>query len=215
MAYLVRAEPLSQGFRSAHDVRRADPVSDLPLISATLARAFQDDPVMSWLLPDARQRAARLPGFWMHALGGLHGRHGSFFTTAAFTGAAVWDPPGHWKVEILQMIRFAPAFVRIFRIHCLRGLALLNAVERYHPREPHYYLFAIGTDPAHQGRGIGASLLAPVLAKCDGERMPAYLESSNERNVPFYQRNGFRVMREISVPDGPKITLMRRPAGGG
>lgn len=169
---------------------------------------------MSWLLPDARQRAARLPGFWVHALGGLHGKHGSFFTTSTFAGAAVWDPPGRWKVGISQMIRFAPAFVRIFRTHCLRGLALLNAVERYHPREPHYYLFALGTDPVHQGRGVGAALLTPVLTRCDAERMPAYLESSNERNVPFYQRSGFRVMRQVLVPDGPKITLMRRPAQG-
>ena len=126
----------------------------------------------------------------------------------------MWDPPGRWKVSISQMIRFAPAFVRIFRSNCLRGLALLNAVERHHPREQHYYLVAIGTDPVHQGRGVGAALLAPVLTRCDAERMPAYLESSNERNVPFYQRSGFRVMREVRVPDGPKITLMRRPARG-
>jgi GNAT superfamily N-acetyltransferase len=212
MACFVQAEPTL--LRSAHEVCGADPIADLQPISTTLARAFQDDPVMTWLLPDADQRAAHLPGFWTHALGGLHGKHGSFFTTPTFAGAAVWDPPGRWKVGVLQMIRFAPAFVRIFRMRCLRGLALLNAVERHHPREPHYYLFALGTDPVHQGRGIGAALLAPTLAKCDAERIPAYLESSNKRNVPFYQRSGFRVMQEILVPDGPTITLMRRPARG-
>ncbi|HME71784.1 MAG TPA: GNAT family N-acetyltransferase [Myxococcota bacterium] len=200
--------------RAEHDVRGAHPVADLQPISATLARAFQDDPVMAWLLPDPEQRAARLPAFWTYALGGLHGKHGSFFTTPTFAGAAVWDPPGHWKVGILQMIRFGPAFVRIFRRRCLRGLALLNAVEQHHPREPHYYLFALGTDPVHQGQGVGTALLAPVLATCDMERLPAYLESSNERNVPFYQRSGFRVMREVLVPGAPKITLMRRPARG-
>jgi ribosomal protein S18 acetylase RimI-like enzyme len=169
---------------------------------------------MSWLLPDPRQRAERLPDFWRHALRDLHGTHASFFTTPSFAGAAVWDPPGYWKVSILQMIRFGPAFIKIFRTRCLRGLALLNAVERHHPREPHYYLFALGTDPAFQGRGIGAALLAPILAKSDVERLPAYLESSNKRNVPFYQRNGFRVLQEIVVPDGPTITLMRRPPRG-
>jgi len=167
---------------------------------------------MSWLLPEPDQRAARLPDFWVHELGGLHGKHSSFFTTSTIAGVAVWDPPGRWKVGIGQMIRFGPAFIRVFRSRCLRGLALLNAVEHYHPREPHYYLFALGTDPLHQGRGIGTSLLAPVLATCDRERLPAYLESSNQRNVPFYQRSGFQVTREIFVPDGPKITLMRRPA---
>jgi len=99
-------------------------------------------------------------------------------------------------------------------LELLARLALLNAVERHHPREQHYYLVAIGTDPVHQGRGVGAALLAPVLTRCDAERMPAYLESSNERNVPFFTRSGFRVMHRVRVPDGPKITLMRRPARG-
>jgi len=212
MACLVRAEHITS--RAAHDVRRAHPVADLQAMSATLARAFQEDPVMSWLLPDARQRAARLLDFWRHALGGLHGRYASFFTTSSLSGVAVWDPPGRWKVSLWQMIRFGPAFVRVFRTNCLRSLALLNSVERHHPREPHYYLFAIGTEPVHQGCGVGTALLAPMLATCDAEGMPAYLESSNLRNVPFYQRSGFQVMREIRVPEGPAITLMRRPAGG-
>ncbi|HKE13180.1 MAG TPA: GNAT family N-acetyltransferase [Myxococcota bacterium] len=212
MACLVQAEPIPP--RSAHTVRSAHLVADLAPISATLARAFQDDPVMSWLLPEPRQRAERLPQFWTHALGGLHRKHSFLFTTPAFAGAAVWDPPGHWKVGFLEMVRFGPAFVRIFRSRCLRGLTLLHAVERKHPREPHYYLFALGTDPAFQSRGVGTALLAPTLAKCDEERLPAYLESSNKRNVPFYQRSGFQVIQEILVPDGPTITLMRRPARG-
>jgi GNAT superfamily N-acetyltransferase len=212
MACLVQAEP--SPLRSTHEVRSAAPSSDLAPISATLARAFQEDPVMSWLLPDPRQRAERLPAFWRHALGDLHGTHASFFTTPSFSGAAVWDPPGHWKVSFLQMMRSGPAFIRIFRARCLRGLTLLNTVERHHPREPHYYLFALGTDPAFQGQGIGAALLAPTLAKSDREGLPAYLESSNKRNVPFYQRCGFRVLQEIVVPNGPTITLMRRPVRG-
>jgi ribosomal protein S18 acetylase RimI-like enzyme len=40
---------------------------------------------------------------------------------------------------------------------------------------------------------------------------PAYAESSNQRNVPLYQRFGFEVIQEISLPDGgPTLWTMRR-----
>ena len=95
------------------------------------------------------------------------------------------------------------------RCACCR---LLGAVERAHLREPHYYLFAIGTDPAQQGRGVGAALMAPMLARCDAERMPAYLESSNPANLTFYRRHGFDATGELRFGDDAVVTPMRRAA---
>ena len=60
---------------------------------------------------------------------------------------------------------------------------------------------------------MGSASMRPVLEHCDTEGVPAYLESSKERNVPFYRRHGFEVVREVSLPDsGPKIwTMWREP----
>ena len=53
--------------------------------------------------------------------------------------------------------------------------------------------------------------MRPVLEECDRDGIPAYLESSKERNVPLYERNGFRVQRTVDVPSGgPRIWLMWR-----
>jgi GNAT superfamily N-acetyltransferase len=80
-----------------------------------------------------------------------------------------------------------------------------------HPVEPHWYLAAVGTMPEHQGSGAGAAILTPVLARCDAEGLPAYLESSNPRNVPFYHRLGFAETGTLSTPDGTAtMTLMWR-----
>ena len=93
-----------------------------------------------------------------------------------------------------------------------RGQYLSELMSREHLAEPHYYLHAIGAHLDHQGRGIGSALLKQGTAMCDKESMPAYLESSNERNNPLYERYGFNITKEIQLPEGPKLWLMTREA---
>ncbi|MFD0534677.1 GNAT family N-acetyltransferase [Actinomadura luteofluorescens] len=66
-----------------------------------------------------------------------------------------------------------------------------------------------------QGNGLGAALLRSRLDRCDTEGLPAYLESSKERNVPYYERFGFRVTRELPLPGKgcPPVWLMWRDPG--
>jgi GNAT superfamily N-acetyltransferase len=93
-------------------------------------------------------------------------------------------------------------------------IAGLEDIDRAHPSTPHYYLAILGTDPDAQGRGIGSALLQPTLETCDRDAIPAYLESSKERNVDFYARHGFRVTGELQMPDGPRVWPMWRDPGG-
>ena len=88
--------------------------------------------------------------------------------------------------------------------------AAVGEVEAWHPKEPHWYLFSIGTDPARQGEGLGSRLMDQVLPGCDADGRLAYLESSSPQNVPFYQRHGFEVTRVIQIGTSPTFTLMTR-----
>jgi ribosomal protein S18 acetylase RimI-like enzyme len=94
----------------------------------------------------------------------------------------------------------------------LRRLTALAEVDAHHPREPHWYLAVLGTDPAHQGRGFGSAVMEPVLARADEEGLGCYLESSKESNVAFYARHGFRVTQELDLAKGagPRLWLMWR-----
>ena len=95
------------------------------------------------------------------------------------------------------------------------ALQLVQMIEAKHPRQPHFYLGTIGTDPDHQGKGLGSAALSPVLERCDDEAIPAYLESSKEENLAFYHRHGFEVTGEVAVPDDAvRLWLMwREPRG--
>jgi hypothetical protein len=71
-------------------------------------------------------------------------------------------------------------------------------MEERHPDDrSHWYLFIPGTEQAAQGPGMGSALLAQMLAHVDADGMPAYLESSNERNLALYGRHGFEITGEV------------------
>lgn len=191
-------------------VRRYEP-GEQARLTAVMARAFDDDPIANWFAAQDAKRARRIHDFMEVALK-ITARHNEIYTTDGVQGGAYWAPPGKWKMGFLQQLGLTPSVVRtasLRRVPAVMGG--LNSIEKKHPHEPHWYLLALGVEPESQGRAIGTQLMAPILERCDREGTPAYLESSKERNVPLYERNGFRVTEEFQVPNGgPPIWLMWR-----
>ena len=180
--------------------------TDVDRIAASLALAFEDDPVMGFLFPQARSRVQRLTAFFRTGLLVQHLANATSYTDAECGAAALWAPPGRWRITPAQLLRGAPGLLRALGRRVPVAVRALHAVEHCHPHEPpHYYLAVLGTRPDQQGMGIGSSLLRPVLDRCDAEGLGAYLESSKQQNIPFYRRHGFAVTAEIRLPGGGPI----------
>jgi len=102
-------------------------------------------------------------------------------------------------------------------LRCLaRSLHLFGRIDALHNAAmsvPHWYLWALGVEPGMQRRGIGGAIIRPVLDRADQGGLPCYLETANDRNLPFYQRHGFEVGGEHRAhSDGMTIWTMIRPA---
>lgn len=179
-----------------------------------LALAFADDPAWAHLLPNDEARAERLLGFFTAEIGNLVPEYRQLWVTEDGSGAAVWAAPGRWRVPFSRTMRQGPRMASVFG----RRLALATwtqlRFERRHPRTHHWYLHYLGVEPRQQGRGIGGSLLAPVLERCDREGAPAHLEASTERNRALYERNGFSLTGTFDMPAGgpPLREMWREPA---
>jgi len=186
---------------------------DLGPTSITLARAFHDDPVKLFLAGGTSLPEARVAPFF-RAFQQIQMPHGHVYTTADRGAAAIWSPPGHWKIRFRTVLRHSPTFLELYRWRFLPNLKVLDTMEKAHPDAPHYYLEFIGTDPAHQGKGYGTALVQPMVDRADTEGVGMYLESSKESNVPFYARFGFEVTRTIdhgrASAAGPRMWLMWR-----
>ena len=181
-----------------------------------MARAFADDPVLSWLLrADARLEQARLRYFELAFA--LQQRHELVFCDASYRGAALWVPPDAWRMGFVSELRLLPSIVAMAGLsRVTRALRVLHTMESRHAQhaaEPHYYLFGVGVDPAHHGRGLGGALVSRGVVEADARGLAAYLECSNERNLTLYRRLGFEVLEEIGFGSGsPRMWLMRRDA---
>jgi GNAT superfamily N-acetyltransferase len=189
---------------------------DVDAAATTLATAFRHDPMIAWVAgeadDDVRFTRAR-DGFFRPAID-IARRCGHTYATPTCDGVAVWVPPDVELFTEADGPAFGAALVEHLGVDAAGRLGALGELVRaHHPHDrPHFYLFLVGT--AVQGTGLGGRLLAPVLDRCDADGLGAYLESSNPRNVPFYERHGFAVRWEARpVEDGPLLHGMWREPG--
>jgi ribosomal protein S18 acetylase RimI-like enzyme len=186
-------------------VRTATTVEE-PHAVDILVRAFRTDPCARWVWPDPEQYRAAFPEF-VRAFAGRAFEHESAFCVEGFLAAALWLPPGVEPDEDA----LAAVLERTIPEHDqAAAFALFDQMGRFHPGEPHWYLPLIGVDPIHQRKGYGSALMKYALARCDRERLPAYLESSNPENVSLYERHGFEVLGTIQVGSSPPVLPMLR-----
>lgn len=178
---------------------------DIRELSSTLARAFYDDPVMMWLLPKQQARTAKLRRLFATMTRHHHLARGGVEVACdgvAIGAAALWDPPNQWQETWRGQLMMSPTFIRVFGLRSAQGQAVQELMKRVHPEEPHWYLAVIGSDPTVRGKGFGQVLMESRLRRVDAEHAPAYLESTKQENIGYYQRYGFEVTGEIVLPDG-------------
>jgi GNAT superfamily N-acetyltransferase len=180
-----------------------------------LARAFFDDPLFTYVFPDDELRGRVLPQFM--AAGARMGHlFGEVYTGAeSVVGAAIWLPPnwGEFNDERTAAAGFPAVMKQMGEEANARFGVAMGEFGALHQRDmpaPHWYLMILGVDPPRQGIGIGGQLIQPVLARADSDGVACYLETLKARNVPFYQRHGFKVLVEGDLPDGPHYWTMRR-----
>jgi ribosomal protein S18 acetylase RimI-like enzyme len=188
--------------------------ADRATVVDALASAFSEDPLFTWLTgagPDRPLGPKMRIVFDAFLKLDLSRSDHLVFTDEGGTGAAIWKHPTKWRMPPADIVRALPAMLRALGTKTPRMIGALSAIEKVHPKEEHYYLEALGTQQDMQSKGVGSAVIRHMLDRCDAEGMPAYLESSNPRNVPFYARHGFESTGEIVVGKGaPTVTAMWR-----
>jgi len=173
--------------------------------SKMVARAFQDDPAIAHIIPDAFERKNK-----SHHMFGCFIRYGVLYgevyaTSPNLEGVAMWVPSEKAEITTWKMIRCGglSLYFKVGRKAVSRGLAYFDYAFKVHSRHApfrHWHLTLLGVDPEFQGRGYASALIKPMLARIDQDHLPCYLETNNEKNVPIYEHYGFKVVEEDTIP---------------
>jgi len=183
-----------------------------------LARSFESTPDYSHMFPDPHTRRAALRGFMRAPVRDSQAEGNCWVATDGSTmlGIAAWQAPGRYPWSLGRNLRALPALLSVLR-HAPRSLRDLlefgSTIDSHFPDTPLWYLQVIGVSPEAQGLGVGTILLDPALGRADLDRVPCYLETSNEQAVPFYLKAGFQIDRQgvELMHGGPTYWLMTRP----
>jgi ribosomal protein S18 acetylase RimI-like enzyme len=172
------------------------------------AEAFAQDPVNLWIFGNTRAlppvfrtlaRSIYLPRGICH----IHGDAGATMWSHSSASREL----GGW--ETLRLVW--ALMVKGEKGAAQRGLAAGEAMAREHPKDPHMYLFTIGTRKAARGQGLGKKLIRPMLDAADRASLPCYLENSNPANTGFYVSHGFERMKLFELgPGSPPMEAMWR-----
>ena len=191
----------------------------IPSAARVLANAFADAPRFRFLLPNDARLPAKLRWYW-----------GATIRASIITGAvvhvarresggdvgavAIWEPPEQGGRGALTLVRSGlwAAPIRLGLSAYLRRRALGRMLNALDPPQPCWYLDTIGVEPSEQRTGLGTALLDLMLKRIDEYALPSFLDTSAPDNLGYYERFGFRVTAESTLPNGiPLWGMTRQP----
>ena len=183
------------------------------------ARAYFDDPGISYFFPNPEKMKKNLHYIYDMPIK-LSIIYGEVYApTPNIEGIAGWQyHDGKFNTPVWGAIR-SGVFSIVFKASG-RKLRRLNRwttytmkVHKHHMNIPHWELVNLAVDPIHQGKGYASTLIRPMLARIDQEKLPCYLTTQNERNASMYQRYGFEVIEVVKIPktDFEEHVMIRTP----
>ena len=182
--------------------------ADIPTAVDTLARAFADYSYTRHVIAadDHEERIRRSQELWLTRIGIVYGR---VWVAGEGRAVAVWAVPGQDPSPALAEL--GPVFGELSGDRAAASAAADAAIAPYRPQEPGWFLGTVGTAPEAQGQGLGSAVLIPGIQEAERAGYPAFLETSSEANVRFYERLGFRATADVLLPgNGPRTWCMRR-----
>lgn len=126
---------------------------------------------------------------------------------------SIWFPPGMDHSQDLEIYPFdAQDFMSPDTMKKVKAVTeVIDALTRNLAKEPQWYLHLIAVSPQFFGYGYSSKLIRPILTKAENDGLPCSLITQNMGNVTKYQKFGFKIVKEVLVPDSfEKIYSMRK-----
>jgi GNAT superfamily N-acetyltransferase len=188
-------------------MKRAENI-DRNIIVDILVKSFRDNKSVNYIIKQDARKEQRLK-LLMEYSHDVCRLSGDVFITDDKSGCALIVKPDMKKTSlnsILLDVKFAIKCLGLFNI--TKAMNREAKIKSYHPNGLLYYLWFIGVDPAKQNQGIGSNLLKEVIREGQNDNRIICLETSTQKNIPWYQSFGFNIYQELDF--GYKLFCLKQ-----
>ena len=186
---------------------RAD-YQDKSLVVDLLSRSFDANKSVNYIIKQDSKRAQRLKSLMTYSFKVCY-HFGDVFLSDDKKGCALILFPDKKKITFKTILWDIQLFILSVGISDIKKVMDRESkIYKQYPEELMYYLWFIGVDPNEQNKGIGSKMLADVIIESTSINRPIYLETSNQKSIPWYEKFGFRIYNELDL--GYTLFLMKR-----
>jgi len=181
---------------------------DKEQVVRTLALCFDSNKSVNYIIPQDHRRQERITRLMEYSFDYCQ-LFGDVYLSPGSHACALIVYPHKVKTSLQSILLDLRLIIKCIGLSNVRKVLRREAIiKKLHPKGPFCYLWFIGTAPDVQRKGIGTALLKAFLDLCDQQNLPVYLETSVERNLPWYKKWGFAVYEERDL--GYRLYCMRR-----
>lgn len=168
---------------------------ELRYFARIAGRAYLNDPVHTYATKNPRRREQFVYHFMMER---LHTSNGEdwFFIDDENRGICVWRK-AHNEYGVLDFLKCPDwTYLYIHLPNLIRTLAAYSPLDVKVFDADTWIISPVFVDPAHQGKGIATALIRDSMAQLEPLGIRFGLEAQDDANVRFYEKLGFRTIRE-------------------
>jgi len=170
---------------------------DRDVVVKILSRAFEDNKSVNYIVRQDKFRRKRIKALMDYSFQVCH-LFGCVYLSDDNNACALISFPDQKKATFksifldIKLIIKATGWRNISKV-----LTRERVISKNYPNAPIYYLWFIGVLPEYQNQGLGKEMLREIVEEARMLKRPIYLETSSEKNVPWYQNAGFEIYNQL------------------
>lgn len=171
--------------------------TDKDLIVSILVSSFDDNKSVNYIIRQDSKRVERIKRLMEYSYD-VCNLFGDIFLTEDKKGCALIVYPEKKKTTLKSLLLDASLIIKCTGFsNVKKAMKREAAVASVHPDGLIYYLWFIGVNTVDQGKGIGTQLLDFIIKEGHAQNRIICLETSTKRNIPWYQKKGFQIYKEL------------------
>lgn len=181
---------------------------DKTLIIDILTDAFDGNKSVNYIIKQDSHRKDRIRGLMEYSFEICHAFGEVWISEDKLACALVLfkDRQKSNLASLLLDVKLALNVIGLTRV--LKVLGRESKLKPFYPKALFAYLWFVGVRPESQNRRIGSNLLAELIDRYVKQKRPIYLETSVERNLPWYKNHGFEIYNTLQLTYS--LYLLRR-----